>query len=248
MNDNGRPTTIEDIKNETQFAQGYLSSIENWRNTIRIAYYRHMHAEQPELDLFIQEAINGYNILTMKWVTFKDATHLNFIKFANAGYQQPLRYDTWMTATAHEMAHALIITVLACCVPPDGMLELESEGEKHQEIENLVEQAKTIVTDEFIKELKVRVDIERDIAMRWHISNKLAAESLNHVLVSADKPKLFPRGLPPDSNVRDLAIEIDAEQRKPKRERRSNNQIAREFTNGTNLKPDSLLRQVSRWT
>lgn len=59
---------------------------------------------------------------------------------------------------------------------------------------------------------------------------------------SADTPKLFPKGLPDDQNVIDLVLLLNDSGNSKK----SQNTIAREFTNGTELNPESLLRKVRR--
>jgi hypothetical protein len=65
---------------------------------------------------------------------------------------------------------------------------------------------------------------------------------------SADNKKIFPRGMPDDTNVVALAVAIHEEQHKPEKERRKNKQIARDYVGKTGLNPESLLRQVRRAT
>lgn len=64
---------------------------------------------------------------------------------------------------------------------------------------------------------------------------------------SANTSQLFSGTIPKNSDLVDLAALIDAEKSKPKNERRSRNEIAREFkgeTVGNSLKADSLLARL----
>jgi hypothetical protein len=75
-----------------------------------------------------------------------------------------------------------------------------------------------------------------------------AVNAIESFADSADNKKIFPHGMPDDTNVVALAVAIHEEQNKPEKERRKNKQIARDFVGKTGINPDSLLRQVRRAT
>jgi hypothetical protein len=84
--------------------------------------------------------------------------------------------------------------------------------------------------------------LEQEIA---RAATRPASPSAN----SANTSKLFPGGVPRNPDLVDLTARIDAENRKPENERRSNNEIARELTHetkGNDKKAKSLLSQVRR--
>ncbi|MGD9128085.1 MAG: hypothetical protein PVH19_11970 [Planctomycetia bacterium] len=64
---------------------------------------------------------------------------------------------------------------------------------------------------------------------------------------SADIKKVFPLRMPDDPDILALGIEIHDEQAKPKKERRSKNEIARGYEGKTNRKADNLLRTLRRF-
>lgn len=249
MGETNRLVTTEDLANEAKKHRECLSQTRLWCVNIRNA--GRFLGQSFDTDAFATKTWDEFFVLRRRCSECPNLSAVGFITFANAGTSPPIRFDDWTAATAHQVACQLLQDAILhydpiTCWDEHGERRgyLYTEVERIRDCRQLVEWADK-VTDELIEDIDVRIGMECDVAARRLIdqenATKLSADS-------ADNKKLFPNGVPDDVNVVALAVLIHEEQGKPKKERRRNKQIARDYVGKTGLNPESLLRQVRRYT
>jgi hypothetical protein len=141
-------------------------------------------------------------------------------------------WATWHKAAEDVAEYALLIDLFAAMEAAHNGLDYASLLMK-----------KVVQIGDTIDETTAAAHIKREWAAAVASLRKAGSAD------SADTSRLFPGGLPDDMDLQDLVIRLDANKSRKPDERKSKNQIAREFFNETKEcqpKTRTYLRQIRR--
>ncbi len=211
MAENGRPITPLDLENEAKQRRECLSQARLLCVDIRNA--GRFLGRELDSDAFADRTFETWRSLFRKCNECRGKpSAVGFIQFATAGTSPPIRFNDWTVATAHEAACCLLQDIICNYDPITTWDELgERRGYPYTEIERvrdcrqLAEWAGK-VTDEFIEDTDVRIDMEHIVALKWLDSK--AADTPDIKTDNKIKKRII---IPDDPAVLKLAKKINRE-------------------------------------
>ena len=183
--------TAQSVDDEAKLAQECL--FQGRRLCVEIRNAGRFLSRGLDPEAFFDRTSTVYFLLRNRCKNCRDRkSAINFIRIANAGQHQPVRFDDWIVPTAHEAACYLFQSVInnydpILCWDEHGERSgvTHSKAERLQDCRNLVRWTDS-VTDALVEDLQVRIDMERDISLQKLFDRSTTKQDTGQVEPSRD--------------------------------------------------------------